>query len=906
MRHFPSSWSDSLLARLGFRRKPRRARKGDRFFMRRRPQLESLEERAMLATYTVDSAADTVAADGFRTLREALTEAYGNPGPDTINFADNLTANGPVTITLSHDGNDPGIAPDHLAVDSDVTITGPGQNQLSISGNGLTRVFVVNDNVNADVSGVTITKGRVTGSLDGGGIYNSGHLVLSGVVLHDNEAGRQGGAIYSANSEHGSTLRLIGTTVSENRASEAGGIKTRSSVADALVIENSSIVNNTAPTIGGIFISGESTGSTKTAKIINSTFSGNSATAGHAGAILVNGGFDVTIVNSTITNNSASGDGGGIRNSGSGITLHNTIVAGNTSSNVYTYDWYNSSAQPASSNNLIGINGGINLTNSVNGNQVGTTSAPLNPGLGPLADNGGNTWTQALLASSPAIDKGSNAKALDAASNSLTVDQRGNTRIVDSGVTGPTGGTVDVGAFEFAFTGPIVVSTLPDEDDGNYGENDLSLRESLALATLIPGSNTITFDEELFANGTAKITLTYDGSDAGSVADQLVASNVNIEGPGADKLIISGGNQTRVLYVDNSTIQGVTITEGNSVIGGGVFGSAITLREARITGNTATSRGGGIYTNGSLLLISSEVSNNTAVMSGGGVFSYRWDSDYDVTIENSTISGNRVTTSSTGRGGGIYSYLYYDYGSKLDFTITNSTISGNSAKDGGGLFFNQKSVYDAPLRLKLHNTIVAGNVDLVAAADDVAGDSGESLDSSSSHNLFGQGGSGGLQDNVNGNIVLSSNENAGLLPLDFYVGPTRTHALLPTSSAIDMGSSEKALDWANNPLTLDQRGFARDVDFGEEGPEFGTVDIGAFEFATLVAQEADFDGDGRHNDFATYDPTTKSLAVFLERDRGYEGSVWVQLAAGATWELFKLGDFNGDGRDDLMFQSTLR
>src|SRR5262245_3979453 len=134
MRRFPSSWTTTL-GKLGFRRKRKQFQRGDRGYMRRRPQLESLEERAMLATYTVDSTADTIATDSSTTLREALIAAYSNSGADTIDFAATLIASGPVTITLAYDGADSGTAPDQLTVDSDVTLLGPGANLLTISGN---------------------------------------------------------------------------------------------------------------------------------------------------------------------------------------------------------------------------------------------------------------------------------------------------------------------------------------------------------------------------------------------------------------------------------------------------------------------------------------------------------------------------------------------------------------------------------------------------------------------------------------------------------------------------------------------------------------------------------------------------------------------------------------------------
>jgi hypothetical protein len=82
-----------------------------------------------------------------------------------------------------------------------------------------------------------------------------------------------------------------------------------------------------------------------------------------------------------------------------------------------------------------------------------------------------------------------------------------------------------------------------------------------------------------------------------------------------------------------------------------------------------------------------------------------------------------------------------------------------------------------------------------------------------------------------------------LAPLGNHGGPTETMALLPGSPAIDTGSNALAVDATGNPLTTDQRGFARIVN--------GTADIGAFEsrgFTLSVAggnnQQAIVNSDG--------------------------------------------------------------
>jgi hypothetical protein len=76
------------------------------------------------------------------------------------------------------------------------------------------------------------------------------------------------------------------------------------------------------------------------------------------------------------------------------------------------------------------------------GNFIGTKAHPVDALLGPLADNGGPTFTYSLFAGSPAIDAGDNSLALAPNASALTTDQRG------IGFTRIDHGTVDMGAFE--------------------------------------------------------------------------------------------------------------------------------------------------------------------------------------------------------------------------------------------------------------------------------------------------------------------------------------------------------------------------------------------------------------------------------------------------------------------------
>jgi hypothetical protein len=76
------------------------------------------------------------------------------------------------------------------------------------------------------------------------------------------------------------------------------------------------------------------------------------------------------------------------------------------------------------------------------GDRVGSSGAPLDPKIGPLADNGGPTFTRALLPGSPAIEAGT-------AIGVPPTDQRG--------VPRPQGPGVDIGAFEYQYTIPAII-----------------------------------------------------------------------------------------------------------------------------------------------------------------------------------------------------------------------------------------------------------------------------------------------------------------------------------------------------------------------------------------------------------------------------------------------------------------
>ena len=148
-------------------------------------------------------------------------------------------------------------------------------------------------------------------------------------------------------------------------------------------------------------------------------------------------GATLRIVNSTLSGNSANDSGGGIFSDVDAmLEIGDTILkAGASGANIVN----NSGTVTSRGYNLSSDDGGGLLT--ATGDQINT-----DPMVGPLQDNGGPTWTHALLPGSPAIDKGT-------AISGFNYDRDGKTR--------PDGAAWDIGAYETDGTPPNAPTNLP-------------------------------------------------------------------------------------------------------------------------------------------------------------------------------------------------------------------------------------------------------------------------------------------------------------------------------------------------------------------------------------------------------------------------------------------------------------
>jgi len=369
------------------------------------------------ATLTVTSTADS----GPGTLRAALANASNG---DTI---DTTGVSGTILLTSGE-----------LLVSNSVTIIGPGPTHLAVDGNATSRVFHITNAISALIAGLTITNGSATAPFPGsfgGGTYNDrSALTVSNCGISGNSAASGGGGMYNSHS----TLTVVNCNVSGNSAlgGYGGGIYNDGSGSHAtLIVFSSTLSSNSAFDGGGIFNNGESSG-TGTVNVTNSTFSSNSASDG--GGIWndgsASGTANLAVSASTFNGNSAD-IGASLLNDGAGATLDigDTIlnVSGVGGANIYNI------VGPVNSHgyNLCSDSGAGFFTNATD--QINT-----NPMLGPLQDNGGPTFTHALLPGSPAIDNGK--------SFGVTTDQRSAPRPFDfSNIANASSGDgSDIGAFE--------------------------------------------------------------------------------------------------------------------------------------------------------------------------------------------------------------------------------------------------------------------------------------------------------------------------------------------------------------------------------------------------------------------------------------------------------------------------
>ncbi len=256
-------------------------------------------------------------------------------------------------------------------------------------------------------------------------------------------------------------------------------------------------------------------------------------------------------------------------------------------------------------------------------------------------------------------------------------------------------------------------ATFTVTDTGDAGPG--TLRQAVADANANAGADMI---DASGVSGT--ITLT-----SGQLA---VTGGLEIDGPGAGALTVSGGGSSRVLDFgsvgEDLTVTGMTITGGaapSSEDGGGIDfdGTNLRLDDVTLTGNAAPGDGGGLAADAAnrIEIVGSTLSGNTAGADGGGA---RLEGD-KAGVLRSQFDGNEAA----GAAGGL------EADGRI-VSVTYSSFTDNAASGVGGLDLDAYAyAFDSGTAIATDLTITGndgGGAVIAAAAPDAPALFGEARD----------------------------------------------------------------------------------------------------------------------------------------------------------------------------------
>lgn len=782
------------------------------------------------AVITVDTLADG-SLPGQCTLRDALVSANtdtataacaAGSGADEIVFQSGLSG----TITLTGG---------FLPIQSEVTISGPGADQLTISGNNVDRVFYAVNSSGAVIDRLRLTDGS-TAHVGGGAavLAQNSTVVLSNCEIADNysSASAYGGAVTANLSDLTiNQCELTGNTVVGGalRGSNNAFGGAVLSVNSQLSISGSLFSANQAGSYGGALALFNSL-----ATVSSSTFSTNQALFG--GAISVGDGSNAYIDGSLITLNEGAAGGGLIV--GSLATANLTDV--DIYANIATYQGggiqvgagYASPgplSQPLPSEGLFGggpnfslvgpgnldvtasyldgnlttgYGGGliakyesqVSLVGSFISNNIAQPPLPLDLHDGSLLGGGGGTNSGA-------------GGGLFARDDSYLV-------VEDSYLSGNYALVAGGGALADRGAGIVIYNSTVDANQAQIGGGLMSgffdsgavpLRGQLSdepvgrgasgyNGVVVAANSTVSNNTAVYGGGIASI---YDGFTVAKYAN-ITTNDASSQGGGGmtySGYLLSAGS----LFDNNSSI------EGGGIARRGVSGRVI-VDQSSITGNSAELGGGLDLRYGPSSVKYSTVNDNSATIVGGMIaLSTSLD---PINVVNSTITNNSAV-----QIGGLYAT-----GTTLDFvTISHNTASGMPAPGdtglpGRGLSENPGGAFltagDGDVvtssSIFANNTSPGGTIDLTV--DTALGT--VSLD----YSLIQTPGTG-LPAGT-GNLIGSDPQ---LGPLSDNGGLTLTRALPDTSPAVNAADP-------GTTVSHDQRSDPYPRVFG------GQADMGAFEF----------------------------------------------------------------------------
>jgi hypothetical protein len=409
------------------------------------------------------------------------------------------------------------------------------------NGRGGTPLVTITDSVLSSNAALT----------SGGGISTTvaADITVTGSVVSGNKAlGGDGGGIRDQ-SGGGAAIAVNTSEVTGNVALDNGGGVFMADASGILSIQRSTVDTNTAQTGSGGGVDVVNDSGTAGNMLVNDTITGN-LTGLNGGGVNVGGGT-LALVSDTINGNTVTGagsTGGGVTSNGTagGLTVTDTIIAGNTVNGGATGpDIGGTTAFTSQGGNLIGNPTGGTFT-PLPSDQVGTAANPINPHLAGLANNGGPLIglpsaafilpTEAELPNSTAIDAG-----VPAAGD--TTDERGFPRPDNIGTEGSN---PDIGAFERQDAG-LSVTVAPSSSTVLVGN-------SVTFTTTVANTSTTALPAD---NSTVSVTVPSGLTITSVSAGGTVSGNVVTFSLGA---LASGASTSFTVTARATTAGAATIT----------------------------------------------------------------------------------------------------------------------------------------------------------------------------------------------------------------------------------------------------------------------------------------------------------------------------------------------------------
>ena len=692
--------------------KPGRASK------RFRPIVLALEGRALLATITVTSLADS----GAGSLRQAILDS---------------AAGGAINFDPTLDGGTISLTGGPLSITKELTIDGPGSGQLTIDGGGKSGDFVVGPAtlssttppVNVTIDGLTIANGMAA---YGGGINSTqANLTLDDDVLLDNTASQGGGALVAESGFYGSSgpqppnivagsLSATGTTFQGNQSSGSGG-----AILDydtPTTFAGSTFVDNLSTVFGGAIYHQQLYNPQGTLAIGGSLFTGNTSNSpvfGLGGAIYNSG--TATVAGSRFVNNMAIGpdvaQGGAIHNNfGAKLTVTGSSFLGNQAQSGGSFGFAAGGALSGDSGSSMDVEGSVFSGNAATagnsaeggaikdvggGNGVGTPagltvsgSSFVNNqavGLSVSAGSPGNASGGALF----------NTSGILAISNSQFL---GNQALAGSAGAKAYGGIADGGGVAnlsapLTLTGSTFLGNASKAGSGGLG-GGFAIGGGFS-DEFLPGPTASSISGSRFIGNNA----------VGGAGTGASAAGGFVQGGGISLSDNAPVNLTDVTVVGNSAVGGNGGPAGSTAgsqggaggpaTGGGLgaLSTSATVTDGRIIANLAKgggspagvagdAQGGGLYSGGSpsttlalnqVLLLGNQAQGGDGLSGGNGEGGGLWVAGI-VQITNSDVIGNQSDGGAAGEGLGGGIYLAKTAKSTID---AKSVIVGNAASTSG-------------------------------------------------------------------------------------------------------------------------------------------------------------------------------------------------------------------------------